>query len=124
MSAEILKPLGRPKMNQITWGIGIQDPDNVNTVFDTVYINNESLVTSGDYERFYVVDGVKYSHIIDASTLMPAMQFRSVTVMTEDSALADALSTALFILPYEKGIALVNSMNDVNCYWIFSDGTS
>lgn len=118
-----IKAIGPPQdESKSTWGIGIQDPDNVNTVFDTVYINNESLVTSGDYERFYVVDGVKYSHIIDASTLMPAMQFRSVTVMTEDSALADALSTSLFILPYEEGLALVNSINGVNCYWIFADG--
>lgn len=119
-----IKIIGSPAdSSKATWGIGIQDPDNTNAVFDTVYTNNKSLVTSGDYERYYIVDGVKYCHIIDATTLMPATRYRSVTILTSDSALADALSTALFILPYDQGLQLIQSVGNVDCYWIFADGT-
>jgi hypothetical protein len=54
---------------------------------------------------------------------MPATRYRSVTILTSDSALADALSTALFILPYDQGLQLIQSVGNVDCYWIFADGT-
>ena len=79
-------------------------------------------MTSGSYERYYTVDGVRYHHIIDRDTLYPAAYFSSLTVITRDSALADTLSTALFCMSYEEGLALVSGMDGVDILWIFPDG--
>jgi len=119
------KPLGG---NRSKWAIGIQDPDknalipNSETV-DTVYANDTSIVSSGDYQRFYVVDEKRIHHIIDPETLMPANHYRAVTVMTPDSGLADFLSTTVFVLPYEQSRKLVESLENVEALWIFPDGT-
>jgi thiamine biosynthesis lipoprotein len=82
----------------------------------------QSLVTSGSYQRFYTVDGVAYHHIIDPATRMPASYVSSVSVLADSSALADALSTALFCMSYEEGAALVASYSDVGVLWILPDG--
>lgn len=88
------------------WVIGIQDPDNSGAYLHTICITDGAVVTSGDYQRAYTVDGEAYHHIIDPETQMPAAYWRSVTVVCGDSGLADALSTALFLLPLEEGQAL------------------
>ena len=100
------------------------------------YLDNASLVTSGDYERYYVVDGERYHHIVDPDTMYPARYHRSVTILTHDSALADALSTALFCMSVEDGKALIKSISEgtsslgnservgrIDAMWIESDGT-
>ena len=103
------------------WITGIRDPFSSGYA---MYMNlsDTSCVTSGDYERFFTVDGVKYHHIIDKDTLMPAEYFSSITVITKDSGLADALSTALFTMDYESGRTLVESLEGVDAYWITKDG--
>jgi thiamine biosynthesis lipoprotein len=80
-------------------------------------------VTSGDYERYFYAGDKKYHHIIDPETLFPAEYFASVSIITPDSGLADALSTALFCMSYEDGLALVESIGDIDVIWIYSDGT-
>ena len=75
-------------------------------------IEDTSLVTSGDYERFYVVNGKRYAHIVDPRTRMPANLHRSVSILTKDSGLADGLSTALFILNREEGKELVKKLQE------------
>ena len=82
-----------------------------------------SCVTSGAYERYLEVGGVRYSHIIDKATLHPSDRFGSVSVITRDSGLADGLATALFCMDYEQGRALVDSLDGVDCIWIGNDGT-
>ena len=115
---------GHPKADTgALWGIGIQDPDGVtgNDLFDTIFAADKAVVTSGDYQRFYVVDGQRYSHLISPDTLMPAAQFRGVTVVADDSGLCDFLSTCLFIADYETGRALADSLPGVEVLWIFPD---
>jgi thiamine biosynthesis lipoprotein len=87
-----------------------------------VKIGETSLVTSGDYERYFVSGNKAYHHIIDPQTLMPANYFASVSIFTPDSGLADALSTALFCMPYEEGLALVQKIGNVDVIWITTDG--
>ncbi len=107
------------------WRIGIQNPDltSEEAYLQKVDVTDASVVTSGNYQRYYMVDGKMYCHIIDGDTLMPAEYFASVSIVTDDSGKADALSTAIFNMPYEEGLAFVNAMDDVEAMWIFTDGT-
>ena len=105
------------------WGTGIKDPANPEQYAAKLTIADTSCVTSGDYERFFTVDGVQYHHVIDKDTLMPAAYFSSVTILTPNSGLADALSTALFTMSYEDGLALVSAIGNVDVLWITPDGT-
>lgn len=105
------------------WLTGIKDPANSDSNYiEYINIANTSCVTSGVYERFFTVGGVRYHHIIDKDTLMPSEYFPSVTVITKDSGLADALSTALFCMSYEDGLALVNSLEGVEVLWVTENG--
>ncbi len=111
------------KTNGNGWITGITNPDKSSeeAFVCRVNIKDTSLVTSGDYERYYVVDGVPYHHIIDPETLLPAAYFSSVSVFTEDSGLADALSTALFCMSYEDGKALADKLG-VGVIWVSQSG--
>ena len=100
------------------WNIGIENPDQVNGGYlETVKLTDMSVVTSGDYQRYYVVNGKRYCHIIDPDTLMPAEYVSAVTVLCDDSALGDALSTSLFNMPIEQGMRLVEDMQGVEAVW-------
>ena len=110
------------------WGIGIQHPDYLlgktsEENIEVVFVANQSVVTSGDYQRFYTVDGKTYHHLIDPETHMPADRFRSVSIVTEDSGFADFLSTAVFLMSYEEGRALVESLDGVEALWVLPDLT-
>jgi len=89
------------------WVVGIQSPDDPDQYLHTVYLKKGSIVTSGDYQRSYTVNGKSYHHIIDPETLYPSTLWRSVTVICPDSGYADALSTALFLMTYEDGLSLL-----------------
>ncbi len=109
------------------WGVGVQDPDK--SVFsddqelvDVIYANDIGIATSGDYQRYYVVDGQKYHHIIDPVSLMPANYYRTVTIKAPDAAVADFMSTAAFLVPLEESKALVESLDGVDAIWITPDG--
>ena len=105
------------------WGVGITDPADPNTYMDIVYTKSMSVVTSGDYQRYYTVDGIDYHHIIDPDTLFPSRYMHGVTVVTRDSGLADLLSTTLFNMPYEQGRELADSLEGVEAYWVLTDGS-
>ena len=106
------------------WKTGITNPDKTSDekFCARIMLSDTSCVTSGNYERYFELGGEKYHHIIDPETLMPARYFASVTVICRDSALADALSTALFCMPYEEGLALVESLDGVDVLWVYEDG--
>lgn len=112
------------KPNGAGWKTGVTDPHNKDGYASYINIANISCVTSGDYERYYYADGVKYHHIIDKDTLMPSEYFSSVTILTSDSGLADALSTALFSMSYEDGLKVLEKIDArVDVLWIAKDGT-
>ena len=104
------------------WVVGVQDPDGGDAYLHTLYLTKGSLVTSGDYQRAYAVDGKLYHHIIDPDTLYPSEYWRSVTIVCDDSGLADALSTALFLLPQEEGQKLLDSCGAM-AMWVDPEGT-
>ncbi len=106
------------------WVTGIADPFGGVSYAARINISATSCVTSGDYQRYYYVGTEKYHHIIDMDTLYPSAHFTSVTVITKDSALADALSTALFCMTYEEGLASLDTFSDdIQVLWIYKDGT-
>lgn len=121
------KPDGTP------WTAGIENPDRGSQTSFVEYLSlaGESVVTSGSYQRYYIVDGKSYHHIIDPETLYPSERFVSVSIVCKDSGLADALSTSLFCMSAEDGKALIESIEDAEALWIthsgdkiFSDGFS
>lgn len=104
------------------WGVGIENPLGENYLA-TLQVVGESVVTSGSYQRYYYVDGKPYHHIIHPDTLMPAEGFVSVSVVCKDSGFGDALSTALFCLTQEEGLALVESLPETEAMWVTHDQT-
>ena len=102
------------------WNIAVQSPNAGEDNLCVVSLAGQSLVTSGDYQRSYTVDGKSYHHIIDPDTLMPSAYWRSVSILCDDSGLADCLSTALFLLPMEEGRTLAEQYN-VEVMWVDAD---
>lgn len=107
--------------NGTPWVIGVQDPDDTGSNLHTIYFQSGAVVTSGDYQRYYVVNGKKYHHIINPDTGMPSEYWRAVTIVCQDSGIADALSTALFLLTLEEGKALLERY-DAQAMWIDING--
>ncbi len=103
------------------WAVGLQNPDGSDNYLHILNITEGSVVTSGSYHRAYVVDGTLYHHIIDPRTLYPGERWTSVSVVCENSGLADVLSTALFLLSREEGQALLDSY-DAKALWVDPTG--
>jgi len=104
------------------WTVGIENPSG-GDYLEYLQIAGKSVVTSGSYQRYYYVDGKPYHHIIHPDTLMPAEGYLSVSVICQDSGLGDALSTALFCMTTEEGLALIESIPEAEAMWIAEDGT-
>jgi thiamine biosynthesis lipoprotein len=104
------------------WKTGIKNPKDPSTYAKYLTLADTSCVTSGNYERYYTVNGERYHHIIDKDTLMPSTLFSSVTIITSDSGIADALSTALFAMSYEDGLKIVEKIGGVEVVWITPEG--
>ena len=102
--------------------VGIRTPDGLPIEFiGKVAIKNQSISTSGDYEHYFEIDAVRYHHILDPKTGYPAKGMKSVTVISENAALGDALSTALFVMGTNKGMALVERTDGVEVLFIDSE---
>ena len=118
------------KPGDAPWTGGVENPWTAvsGAVSDGGYLSainlahNYAMVTSGDYQRYYTVDGVRYHHLIDPDTLYPANYYNGITVLCPDSGMADCLSTGLFCMSLEDGMALVESLDGVEAYWCMTDG--
>lgn len=104
------------------WQIGIQDPRHKERFIAKLSLTNISLSTSGDYERYFIKDGLLYHHIIDVKTGYPARGCRSVTLIAPDTMTSDALSTSVFILGPVEGMKLVEKLKGVEAVIVDADG--
>lgn len=104
------------------WRVGIKDPHNPSVYFATLPVQSQAVVTSGNYERFFVVDGVRYHHILDPRTGRPASSLASVTVVAPKATLADALATGIFVLGPQKGLEVVKRFAKVEALLVTAGG--
>lgn len=121
-----VKAVGKPQDGtREKWGIGIQNPDASFFVdmdsLDTIFANDISVVTSGDYQRYYYVGDKAYHHIIDNETLMPGDEFKAVTVIMTDSGVADFMSTAVFLSSLEEGKKMLSEIDGAYAVWVTHD---
>ena len=111
------------------WMVGIRDPRKDGNVAMTLPLQDEAISTSGDYERYFDEDGIRYHHIISPSTGNPASGVHSATVIGPDGVMTDALSTSVFVMGVDQGLRLIASLPDYESIVIddqgqiyFSDG--
>ena len=94
------------------WIVGVRDPDDGSGLVTRIAVDDEAVSTSGDYERFFIEDGVRYHHILNPSTGKSAGGVRSVTIVGPDATMTDGLSTSAFVLGPEAGLALIEALPD------------
>ena len=104
-----------------SWVIGLQHPRESEGLLGTFEIKDKAVSTSGDYEKFFTIEGKRYSHIIDPRTGNPVKGIVSVTVVTGNATRADALSTGVFVLGLEKGMDLIEQLSDVEGIIVYED---
>ena len=113
-----------PNSSTGNWKIAVQNPfleDKDNPYSSVVSVKNTSVVTSGDYQRFFTVNGKNYHHIIDPETMYPSDKWKSVSVKADSISLADTLSTYFFIIDHEQGLKKAKE-NKVEVFWIDKEG--
>lgn len=114
------------KANKKAWTAGVENPDTESIskpYIAEVTLFNQAIATSGNYQRYYTVNGKNYHHIIDSSTLMPGENFLSVSVVCDDAGVSDALSTTLFLMSYEDGKKLSDKLGLDEVIWVLPDGS-
>lgn len=97
------------------WKVGIANPMNKDEILFWLPIDNKSVATSGDYEKYFEFEGIRYSHIINPVTGYPTSGLLSVTVFSPSAELSDALATAIFVLGVQAGLDLIDQMPDISC---------
>lgn len=104
------------------WTVGVQDPRKPGTMAVLLPLEDTAVSTSGDYERFFERDGVRYHHILDPTTGDSAREVRSVTILGPEATLTDALSTSVFVLGVRAGLTLIDSLDGIDAIIIDGDG--
>jgi thiamine biosynthesis lipoprotein len=111
-----------PHPDRDYWSVGLKDPDNPLSRYGRIRVpSGYSAVTSGDYERYYTVDGVDYHHLISPETLFPTYYSRAVTVISKDPGVADIYSTIAFLMPVDEAIRFINGIPDTEAIWLDND---
>lgn len=103
------------------WSIGIADPENHDNIIASLEATNQSIVTSGNYEKYFTHEGKRYSHIINPRTGYPATGLKSVTIIAPDAELADALATSVFVMGRQSGLEMIEQLKGVECLLIDDD---
>lgn len=106
------------------WSIGLRDPKDISNIIGAFNITDKAVSTSGNYERYFIKDGKRYTHIIDPRTGFPVSGMMSVTVIADTAIEADALSTGIFVLGDKEGLALMEKLDNVEGAIIFEDESS
>jgi len=101
---------------------GIQHPRKEGALLGQLELEDEAVSTAGDYQRYFMKDGIRYHHILDPQTLQPARASQSVTVVAKEGVLADGLDTGIFVMGPEKGMALIESLDGVEGVIVGEDG--
>ncbi len=101
--------------NGKSWTVGIANPDRPQDAFSYLEISGKAIATSGNYEKFVVINGKKYSHTIDPKTGLPISGIKSVTVISSNAEFADAMATPIAVMGIEAGLFLVNQIPDLYC---------
>lgn len=97
------------------WTIGIADPDQTSRPFSSLNISNMAIATSGNYEKFILINGLRYSHTIDPKTGLPVTGIKSVSIVCPSAELADALATPVMVIGVKVGLNLINQLHNVAC---------
>ena len=103
------------------WSVQISDPKDKTRSLGWLSLNDMSIVTSGDYEKYFTVDGKRYAHIVDPKTGYPTTGVKSVSIICPDAEVADALATSVFVLGAVDGLYLINQMNQIECIIVTDD---
>jgi len=103
------QPNGEP------WTIGIADPDSIHHPFSSLNITNMAIATSGNYVKYAVINGKKYSHTIDPKTGLPVSGIKSVTIIAPNAELADALATPVMVMGIKAGLHLIDQLPGISC---------
>lgn len=111
------QPNGKP------WTIGIADPERKDAPIASVPLTNTSVATSGNYEKFVIIDGVKYSHTIDPKTGYPVRGIKSTTVICPSAEIADAMATPITVMGIQAGLGLINQIKNIACIIIDDQDT-
>lgn len=109
LSAWGLQPNGKK------WTIGVADPESPAAAFSFMEISNKAVATSGNYEKFVVIKGKKYSHTIDPKTGLPITGIKSVTIISSNAEFADAMATPIAVMGIKAGLFLINQIPDIYC---------
>jgi FAD:protein FMN transferase len=101
--------------NGNAWTIGIVDPDTAHQPFSSLNITNMAVATSGNYEKFVMIGGKKYSHTIDPKTGYPVSGIKSVTIISPNAEIADAMATPVMVMGIKVGLDMINQMKNIAC---------
>lgn len=107
--------------NNKPWTIGIANPNASNELFSYMEVSGMAVATSGNYEKFVMIDGKKYSHTIDPHTGLPVSGIKSVTVITLNAEIADAMATPIMVMGIKAGLNIINQMKDIEAIIIDDD---
>lgn len=101
--------------NGEAWTVGVADPNQRKSIFSTFKITNKAVATSGDYEKFVIINNKKYSHTIDPKTGFPISGIKSVTILADNAEIADALATPVTVMGIEVGLDFINQLKTIGC---------